>query len=118
LERNREQWDYMNRWFHGNSSLRIGSSTLQQRSLLNSKENFLRYLLRGAGVPFPIENYGPCVGRIKGVLQSQMCLMVTQTGIIGMAPPTAQIGDWVYYIKGFSIPVILRENDMALNSPF
>jgi hypothetical protein len=47
-----------------------------------------------------------------------MCLMVTQTGIIGMAPPTAQIGDWVYYIKGFSIPVILRENDMALNSPF
>jgi hypothetical protein len=67
-------------------------------------------------VPFPIEDYGHCIERIKEVLQSQMCLMVTQTGLIGMVPSTAQIGDWLCYIKGFNIPVVLREKEMVLNN--
>jgi hypothetical protein len=45
-----------------------------------------------------------------------MRLTVTPTGIIGMAPSTAQIGDSVCYIKGLEIPVILREKERALNS--
>lgn len=45
-----------------------------------------------------------------------MRLTVTQTGIIGMAPSNAQIGDSVCYIKGLTIPVILREKERALDS--
>lgn len=33
-----------------------------------------------------------------------------------MALLIAQIGDWVCYIKGLNIPVILQEKKMALNS--
>lgn len=40
-----------------------------------------------------------------------MCFMVTQTGLIGMAPPTTQVGDWVCYVEGVGIPIILRERE-------
>jgi hypothetical protein len=116
LEHNRQQWDYINRWLRLNSSLRIGSSTLQQWSQLNSKTNRLKYLLHGSDVSFPNEEFGRCIERITKVLESQMCLMVTQTCLIGMAPSTVQVGDWVCYIEGLNIPVILREKEMALNS--
>lgn len=116
LEHNRQQWDYINRWLRLNSSLRIGSSTLQQWSRLNSKTNRLKYLLHGSDVSFPNEEFGLCIERITKVLHSQMCLIVTQTGLIGMAPSTVHIGDWICYIKGLNIPVILREKEMALDS--
>lgn len=116
LEHSREQWDYINRWLRLNSSLRIGSSALQQWSQLNSKKNPLKYLLHGSDVPFANEEFGRCIEPITKALQSQMCLMVTETGLLGMAPSTVQIGDWVCYIKGLNIPVILREKEMALNS--
>lgn len=45
-----------------------------------------------------------------------MCLIVSQTGLIGMALSTAKIGDWVCYIKGLNILVTLREKKMALSS--
>jgi Heterokaryon incompatibility protein (HET) len=116
LEHNRQQWDCINRWLQLNSSLSIGSSTLQQWSQLNSKSNRFKYFIHRSELSFPNEEFGNCIERITKVLQSQMCLMVTQTGLIGMAPSTAQPGDWVCYIKGFKIPVILREKEMALNS--
>jgi len=40
-----------------------------------------------------------------------MCFMVTQTGLIGMAPPTTQVGDWVCYVEGVGIPIVLREKE-------
>ncbi|CZR69255.1 uncharacterized protein PAC_19155 [Phialocephala subalpina] len=109
-------WDDINCWLRLNSLLRIGSSTLQQWSQLNSKTNRLKYLLHGSDVSFPNEEFERCIEIIEKALQSQMCLIVSQTGLIGMAPSTAQIGDWVCYIKGLNIPVILREKEMALNS--
>ena len=116
LEHNRQQWDFINRWFRLNSSLSIGSSTLQHWSQLNSKTNRLKYLIGRSDLSFPNKEFWSCIERIVKVLQSQMCLMVTQTGLIGMAPSTAQLGDLVYYIKGFKIPVILRQKEVALNS--
>ncbi|KAE9378736.1 HET-domain-containing protein [Stipitochalara longipes BDJ] len=116
LEHNRQQWDYINRWLQLNSSFTIGSSTLEQWSQLNSKTNRLKYLLHPSDAPFPNEEFGRCIETITKALQSQMCLMVTQTGLIGMAPSTVQVGDWVCYIRGLNIPAILREKKMALNS--
>jgi hypothetical protein len=42
-----------------------------------------------------------------------MRLMVTQNGFIGMTPPQTQIGDSVCYLRGCSIPVILRRYNLA-----
>ena len=39
--------------------------------------------------------------------------MITQTGLIGMAPPTTQVGDWVCYDKAVGIPIILREKGIS-----
>jgi hypothetical protein len=84
---------------------------LQQWSQLNSRTNRLKYLLRGSGEPFPNYDFRRCINRIDEVLQSQMCFMVTQAGVIGMAPPNTQVGDWVCYVKGVSMPIILREKE-------
>lgn len=116
LKDNREQWDHINHWLRSNSSLRVGSSTLQQWAQSNSTTKYFKYLMRGPGVPFPNEEFGYCIEAVDKVLRSEMCFMVTQTGLIGMAPPTMQIGDWVCYVKGFSIPVILRKYKMAFHS--
>lgn len=112
----RQQWDHIYRWLQLNSSLSIGSSTLQQWSQSNSKTNRLKHLIPRSDRSFPYENFRQCIQRIIKALESQMCLMVTQTGLIGMAPSTARLGDLVCYIKGFNIPVILREKEMALDS--
>ncbi len=114
----REQWDVINRWFHLNSLIEIGSSTLQQWSQLNSKTNRLQHLLHGSSELFSYTNFPYCIERIDKVLQSQMCFMVTQAGLVGMAPPTTQIGDWVCYIKGVDIPTILREKENGTDKEY
>jgi hypothetical protein len=83
---------------------------------LNSKTNRLRNLLYRSDEPIPNEEFGRYIEEIAKTLESQMRLAVTQTGIIGMAPSTAQIGDSVCYIKGLTIPVVLRGKERALNS--
>lgn len=109
-------WDDINHWFRWNATLLVGSQSLQQWSQLNFKTGGFKYMLGGSGVPFSKENFEGCVKTIDKVLQSQMRLMVTQTGLIGMAPSNAQIGDWVCYLKGLSIPIILRRKEVALYS--
>jgi hypothetical protein len=42
--------------------------------------------------------------------------MVTRIGLVGMAPPSAQIGDQVCYIKGCSVPLILPKKEMTLDN--
>lgn len=112
----RSQWDNINLWLRRNASLRIGASTLQGWSQLHSKTNRLKYILHPSDVPYSDNDFEHCIEGIDKVLQSSMRLMVTQTGLIGMAPPSAQISDSVCYIKGCSIPVILRKKEMALHS--
>jgi hypothetical protein len=109
-------WDDIHRWLGLNSSLKIGPATLQQWSQLNSKTKRFQKLLNRSEDPLLDEEFGRCIERISKTLQSQMRLTVTQTGIIGMAPSTTQIGDSICYIKGLNIPVILRGKERDLNS--
>ncbi|KAG0650801.1 hypothetical protein D0Z07_2864 [Hyphodiscus hymeniophilus] len=107
-------WNDINRWLQMNSSLRIGSSTLQQWVQSDSKINRLKNLLHASNESFPNEAFGRCIEMITKTLKSQMRLIVTQTGLIGMAPPTAHVGDWVWYVKGLDIPVILRAKELTM----
>lgn len=47
---------------------------------------------------------------LTAVLMSSLRLVVTRIGYVSMAPPQARKGDMLCYLKGCSVPVILRGN--------
>jgi hypothetical protein len=51
--------------------------------------------------------------RLQDVLQSSMRLMSTNRGSMGMAHPNAKVGDRICYIRGCSVPMILRPHPRA-----
>ncbi|KAH7333256.1 heterokaryon incompatibility protein-domain-containing protein [Rhexocercosporidium sp. MPI-PUGE-AT-0058] len=112
-----KQWIGINKWLRSNSALRIGSLTLEEWAKLDSKSSRFKDVLHAATAPFPYEGFGRNVDQIARTLEIPMALIVTDTGIIARAPPSTKIGDWVFYMKGASIPVILRQKEMPSNSP-
>jgi hypothetical protein len=88
-------------WIAENQGMKIGKLTLQEwattgvRRFRNTPAHFKAFY-----------------SAIEDILKSSMRLFVTRFGYLGMAPPLTKRGDKLCFLKGCSMPVILRGNSM------
>ncbi|KAK0632706.1 heterokaryon incompatibility protein-domain-containing protein [Immersiella caudata] len=100
-------------WFQLTKDLAIRGVTLQEatRTLGNSQSAFDLQEMTGALHDIPgMDDWESFVSRLRDTSCTMgMRLMVTDTGLVGMAPREAKKGDIVCVLFGCSIPLVLRQ---------
>lgn len=101
-------WSYQGRkaaskelqiWVEENQDMIIGKHTLQEWATLGVR--------RYRNDPVQFEAF---CNVIEDILKSGMRLFVTKFGYLGMAPPWTRKGDRLSFLKGCSMPAMLRGN--------
>ncbi|PQE14665.1 heterokaryon incompatibility protein [Rutstroemia sp. NJR-2017a BVV2] len=102
------------RWLDDNSSLKIGSLSLQDWAQSESKRSRLKKSLSLWHSSYHSSDQGRYTDMMSEIFLGSMRLMVTQTGFIGLAPSATQTGDIICYIRGCSEPVVLRKRESSV----
>jgi hypothetical protein len=86
-------------WLDENATMKIGRLTLEEWAKEGVQTD-----------QHTTKDLNSFCNTLTAILKSSLRLVVTRIGYVSMAPPQARKGDLLCYLKGCSVPVILRGN--------